>query len=189
MNSIDNYACLSSAFNDDIQPLILVGGDDGLIFCPEELAASIERAAMNFGFKLKLKLVRPGETFTFLARRFAWFGQDSMMDVDRTMSKLNWLYTPLPESIQYERLLEKLKCLYQSDSNTPIVGQIIASHMVKVESIINTQPRRHSMNTKFSSGVGYVLRTMGSFPNALNDWMYSEVTSSQWYEGYVSQSS
>jgi hypothetical protein len=105
----------------------IYGGDDGL-------TANIEphiliQAAEMVGQKFESSRRNPGDVVPFLSRQFSpyvWNGEPtSICDLNRTLRSFN-VTVDLKGVTPLEKLLEKSRAYYLTDSNTPFIGKFVS---------------------------------------------------------------
>jgi len=180
-NSIDNAFCAYVALRHTYAPdvaysrLGIYGGDDGLTpDCDPEVFAS---EVAKLGPVAKCVVTPHGNgPVCFLARQYTpdvWFGSpDSMCDFPRTMSKFH--VSPNVPDTPLVKLTEKLRGLWCSDSNTPLIADLI-KRAVELGLYVHAAPEKMYSN--------YVARTY-----ALNEQYPNSEASSSWYLHNISNS-
>jgi hypothetical protein len=111
------------------------GGDDGMT--PDCDVTTYEKVAMRYGQRLSAVVYNRGDIgVKFLARMYGpgvWSGRaDSMCDFKRQISKVHTTGS-LPKSVSaVDKLIEKMRCIYLTDSRTPVLGDLATAVLSKV---------------------------------------------------------
>lgn len=190
MNSLDNYVVTFTGYINSItkggklpktdqvydlafercNKLAILGGDDGAFGNLEP--RSIENAAKWWGHKLTSDIFMKGETgVNFLSRFYGPYvfqgDPNNMCDFQRQLSKLHTtvdlkMYTPL------DKLSQKLTSLKFTDSNTPLISNLIDKYLSLGGPIAaRTERRFQSYWSKYDKS--------DQFPNVLDEWMLENI--------------
>lgn len=165
MNSLLNIFAWWLTLGDECFRLCIVGGDDGLAVVGSD-TAFVENAT-KCGFSVKCKLVRPGETFSFLARIYNWGSPNSCCDVLRMTAKIHILGEPnVPEKYRPFRFRQKLLALLRMDANTPVVGEILRDLVRGLQDKKIPEPKRMAELTYIEKWL-----SISNYPNVCEPWM------------------
>lgn len=148
------------------QKLGIYGGDDGLT--PDINPQLYEQTATKYGLKLTADKVDRGNLgITFLARIYGpdvWQGDpNSMCDIKRQLSKLH-VTTRVPLD-PINKLIEKCRGYYYSDSATPIIGPFVRM-VVTFSGEFDPTENEYGLRTYSSIAPACV-----QYPNRYEDWM------------------
>lgn len=177
MNSTDNafiaYCTLREMGHDKHtawSKLGMYGGDDGAT--PDADPAVYARTAKMFGHELKAEKIERGQPgIIFLARAYGpgvWQGEtNTCCDIQRQIKKFHTTVA-LPASVTPAmKLLEKIRAYGQTDSHTPIIGDLVQ----KVAQIWG-QPIEHNEELRLMTAWGSTLPMEDQYPNEPADWMF-----------------
>lgn len=138
------------------------------------------KAAAMFGYDLKSNVIeRFGYGVNFLARYYGpdvWLGGlDSICDIPRQLAKLH-VSQPLAQNVSAEqKLLEKSRSLWLTDSKTPIIGEIVSAVLRVSGDVVNDgghlvpkfSPFENKLNLRNWCSLVDVTE---QYPNQCEDW-------------------
>jgi hypothetical protein len=148
----------------------IYGGDDGITADVEP--DTYVRAADLMGQSLTIDVIERGcSGVTFLSRQYSpdvWFGDlNSCSDLYRALSKFHTSVN-LPENVSNEeKLLEKSRAYYLTDSESPILGTFVS----RVVELAGGEIQRSS-KTRTIERWGSDIPKENQYPNEEADWMW-----------------
>lgn len=179
LNSIDNAFMAYVALRQHLTPdeawnsLGIYGGDDGLT--PDVNADYYVKMCDVLGQVLTVEPVFRGQPgVKFLARQYSpnvWFGDDnSCCDLFRQLQKIHTSVRLPPDATPDKKLLEKCRCYWLSDRNTPIIGDF-SDVVLKLGGV--SDPSKAILNYSSLRTWWADIPTEQQFPNRKASWMLS----------------
>lgn len=160
------------------QRLGIYGGDDSLT--ADVTPGKLANAAKMVGQVLTSNVRKRGQTVTFLSRVFGpgvWFGEpNSCCTIPRQLSKFHTTVALPPGITAQQKLIEKARCYWLTDRNTPIIGKFAQKVVVlaKIQPAdAPTDPALAALTTWWAGTLDLDLQ----FPNTEDDWMWDYLAS------------